>query len=183
MDQEQDMVFLGDNTSLIVLEWPEGHTINEPREDAYFLAYIPIVFLTIFANLIAVVVIRKKDSNRLNDLIVLDCMMNVVSMIFFIFKQSPWFIMKSTPLCLVYHFINIAVLLWTRLVPVGIAFFRYLMVCHAVFSHNRGGEESLMKMVKRSIMFLSLLTGGIFVIEADKSKTHLRCIGRTEIFR
>ena len=42
-----------------------------------------------------------------------------------------------------------------RLVPVAIVVFRYLMVCHAVFCQNLGGEKPLWRIVSFQIMPLS----------------------------
>ena len=168
MDHQQEHIFLGDNLSGIALKWQESQIINEPREIAYFLTHIAMVALTTAVNTIAVVVIRKKERNGLNNLIVLDCMMNVLNMMLSTFHSSPWFTMKSRAPCVGDQVIFLPILLWNRLVPVGIAMFRNLMVCHPVFCHNHGGEQTGMKIVKRTIFFLCLLYGAIIGIDPDK---------------
>ena len=184
MDQEQAMVYLVNNLSLIGLKWQESQTINEPRENTFFIAHIAMVVPTLVVNSLAVVVIRKKERNGLNNLIVLGCMMNILTIMLSTFHNSPWFIMKSRPPCVVYQFIIMALVMWNFFIPFGIALFRYLMVCHSVFCHNHGGEKNVIKFVTRTLFFLSLLSFGvIYGIEADKSKTYLRCIGRMETLR
>ena len=52
--------------------------------------------------------------------------------------------MLNSPIpCLVNIFIFPLLTSWNRLVPVAIAGFRYIMVCHAVFVHNHGGEKAV----------------------------------------
>ena len=59
------------------------------------------------------------------------------------FLQSPWSMMGSPIPCL-FNLIALHLLTaWNRLVPVAIAAFRYIMVCHAVFVHNHGGEKKV----------------------------------------
>ena len=76
---------------------------------------------------------------------------------------------------------------WNRLVPVGIANFRYLMVCHAVFCHNLGGEKAILDFVKIVLVFLSFSNGVFGVLGSigitGYSFEYLRCMGRQEVFR
>ena len=51
--------------------------------------------------------------------------------------------LNSSIPCLVNISIFHLLTLWNRLVPVAIAGFRYVMVCHAVFVHNHGGEKAV----------------------------------------
>ena len=43
-----------------------------------------------------------------------------------------------------------------RLVPVTIAAFRYIMVCHAVFVQNHGGEKKVVTKKKLLVRFVTL---------------------------
>ena len=76
---------------------------------------------------------------------------------------------------------------WNRLVPVAIAYFRYLMVCHAVFCQNAGGEKAILNFVKIVLVFLSFITGVFGVLGSigitGYSFEYLRCMGRQEVFR
>ena len=50
--------------------------------------------------------------------------------------------MMGSPIpCLADVFVHHLLIYWNRLVPVAIAAFRYVMVCHAVFVNNHGGEK------------------------------------------
>ena len=76
---------------------------------------------------------------------------------------------------------------WNRLVPVGIATFRYLMVCHSVLCQNTGGEKAILTFVKITLVFLSI-SNGIFGVLGSIGITghsfeYLRCMGRQEVFR
>ena len=55
--------------------------------------------------------------------------------------QSPLSMMGSPIPCLGDIFFLHLLTAWNRLVPVAIAAFRYIMVCHAVFVQNHGGEK------------------------------------------
>ena len=55
--------------------------------------------------------------------------------------QSPLSMMGSPIPCLADVFFHHLLIYWNRLVPVAIAALRYVMVCHAVFVNNHGGEE------------------------------------------
>ena len=176
------MMSLGGNLSLQALIWQDSHNVNSHVENIYFTSNIPIVLLTMVVNYIAVMVIRKKERNGMNDLIVLDCKINVLLIMRNAFLQSPWFVMNSRPPCLIDQVVSV-ILLWNRTLPIGIALFRYLMVNHSVFCLNHGGEKNGLNMVKRSIIFLMLLDAVMIGIQADTSLPYLRCIGRQETFR
>ena len=180
---EQWSVSLGTNFSQQIIEVHDMEIINQPRASAYLWANIPIVLFTLIINCCAVVVIGKKEQNGINKLIVGDCVVNVVVILVMTFNQSPWFIMKSSPPCLMNTSILLIITMWNRLVPVGIAVFRYIMVCHPVYTTNHGGDKGIMKMVTLAIIILSLLGGIIGGATADKCLTFLRCIGREETFR
>ena len=92
---------------------------------------------------------------------------------------------------------------WNRLVPVAIAAFRYIMVCHAVFVQNHGGEKQvvpyaiclwdviylliyLSKVWRLLISFLSTLSlalGISIMFNTELNHTYLVCVGREEVFR
>ena len=57
------------------------------------------------------------------------------------FSQSPLSMMGSPIPCLADVFVHHLLIYWNRLVPVAIAALRYVMVCHAVFVNNHGGEK------------------------------------------
>ena len=69
----------------------------------------------------------------------------------------------------------------------GIANFRYLMVCHPVFCQNAGGEKSILDFVKIILVLLSISNGVFGVLGSigitGYSFEYLRCMGRQEVFR
>ena len=76
---------------------------------------------------------------------------------------------------------------WNRLVPIGIALFRYLMICHAVFCQNIGGDKYVLKFIKIGLVFFSMISGVVGVLGSvgvfSESFEYLRCLGREEDFK
>ena len=69
----------------------------------------------------------------------------------------------------------------------GIANFRYLMVCHAAFCQNAGGEKAILDFVKILLVLLSF-SDGLFGVLGSVGITgysfeYLRCMGCQEVFR
>ena len=65
---------------------------------------------------------------------------------------------------------------------VGIAVYRYLLVCQAVCVHNLG-EGRVWRVVSTSVLLLSLLSGALSVHSWADSYMFLLCSGREEHFR
>ena len=107
--------------------------------------FIPVVtVVTFFVNLWAGLSILKKEKNRVHCLIILDCLLNVFSALHHtILFVSGWTIFTSSASCLLNAFLLFLLMSWNKLVPVVIAAFRYILVCHSVFVHNHGGEKAV----------------------------------------
>ena len=157
--------------------------VNEPRSPAYAWANAPLLAITAFINLWAAVVIRGKERNSLHAAMVCDCFVNILSMAIHVLAQSPWYKLGSTEACTGFVFYLMFMLTWNRLIPVVIAIFRYLMVCHAVRCHNFGGERRVWQVLNSFILGLCLTGGVIVSITRSSSFGYLRCIGREETFR
>ena len=107
----------------------------------YLFANIPISLVTFAINLWAGTSIYRKERTGIHRLIVFDCLLNVVSSLHTCFHLSPWSILGSSIPCLFNTFLLHLLTSWNGLVPVAISAFRYIMVCHAVFVQNHGGEK------------------------------------------
>ena len=75
------------------------------------------------------------------------------------------------------------VIAWNRVSPFAIAIFRYMMVCHAIFWHNHGGERKLWQLLNSFLFSICLVSGIIACVTRSASKTYLRCMNREETFR
>ena len=117
--------------------------VNVVTGRVFFLANMSITAVTFVVNLWAGLCILGKEKTRLHLLIVCDCVLNIVSCIHTSFVESPWSILDSSILCLLNSFFLTLLVAWNRLVPLTIAAFRYIMVCHAVFVQNHGGEKQV----------------------------------------
>ena len=71
--------------------------------------------------------------------------------------------------------------------PIGVALFRYLMICHAVLCQNLGGDKYVLKFIKIGLVFFSMSSGIVGVLGSvgvfSDSFEFLRCLGRQEDFR
>ena len=117
--------------------------MNVAKPRVYLFANIPITLATFAINLWAGLSILKKERTGIHCLIVSDCVLNVVSSLLTSFIQSPWSLLGASTPCLLTTFLMHLLTSWNRLVPVAIAAFRYIMVCHAVFVQNHGGEKKV----------------------------------------
>ena len=137
------------NTAMfLVLYYTSADQVNATKGKVFLVANISVTVVTFAINLWAGLSILKKEKTRLHFLIVCDCVVNIVSCVQTSFLQSPWSILSSPSLCLLNTFAMMLLTAWNRLVPLAIAAFRYIMVCHAVFVQNHGGEKQVITWVK-----------------------------------
>ena len=113
----------------------------------FLVANIPIFLATFAINVWASNCILQRERTGLNRLVVCDCVLNVVSSLHSAFLQSPWSLLASSTPCLISTFLLYLLICWNRLVPVAIAVFRYVMVCHPVFVQNHGGEKMVLQIL------------------------------------
>ena len=132
----------------LVLYYTSADQVNATKGKVFLVANISVTVVTFAINLWAGLSILKKEKTRLHFLIVCDCVVNIVSCVQTSFLQSPWSILSSPSLCLLNTFAMMLLTAWNRLVPLAIAAFRYIMVCHAVFVQNHGGEKQVITWVK-----------------------------------
>ena len=121
--------------------------VNETKPMVFFVANIPIFLATFAINVWASNCILQRERTGLNRLVVCDCVLNVVSSLHSAFLQSPWSLLASSTPCLISTFLLYLLVCWNRLVPVAIAVFRYVMVCHPVFVQNHGGEKMVWQLL------------------------------------
>ena len=139
--------------------------------------------LTAFINICAALVIRGKERTSLHAAMVCDCFVNILIMATHVLAQSPWFRLGSAEACNVFTFYCIFLLTWNRLIPVAIATYRYLMVCHAIRCHNFGGEGKIWRVLNSLILGFCLARASVVSATSSTSLSYLRCINREETFR
>ena len=116
--------------------------VNAGYLESYLFVGISVTVVTFLVNLWAGLSILKKEKNRIHNLIALDCLVNVISSLHnSLLAQSPWSQLISPTSCLINTSFIYMLVFWNRLVPVAIAAFRYILVCHSAFVHNHGGEK------------------------------------------
>ena len=172
------------NHSQIMLLIENARPVNESRDISVFLANFPILVVAVTVNIWVGVRIRKMQDNRINKIIVCDCVVNILSMLFDTFYiNAPWTILKSLPPCYILIFASKLMNTWNRLMPMAIVVFRYLMVCRAVYCHNLGGEKAVLRRVMSVLVAVCLLHAVVIAFNNSDVLIFLRCIGREEAFR
>ena len=131
--------------------------VNAANLKSYLFVGISVTVVTFIVNLWAGVSILKKEKNRVHNLIALDCLVNVISSLHnSLLAQSPWSQLISPTSCLINTSFIYMLVFWNRLVPVAIAAFRYILVCHSVFVHNHGGEKKVCCFLLSSIFSMTV---------------------------
>ena len=172
------------NHSQLVFLTEDTQLVNEHRDIYFFCVSIPILIATVTVNVWAGLTIGSKEGTGINSIIVCDCVVNALSMTFdTLYVNSPWSILRSLPPCVILVFVHNLMVTWNRLVPVAIVVFRYMMVCHAVFSHNLGGEKVVWRGVRLGLLVLCLLNPLVVVLNSSDSIVFLVCMGREEAFK
>ena len=77
-------VYLGG--SQFTLNYTETEQINQPKNIFYFYANIPCSVVALVVNIWAIIIIRKKEKTGIHNLIICDCIANVLSMTYGTFK-------------------------------------------------------------------------------------------------
>ena len=97
--------------------WNRETQVNVERAMVYLYANISFTVVTFVINLWAGFSILKKERTRIHDLIVCDCVVNVVSSLHNSFLQSPWSMLGSSAPCLLSIFFVHLTIAWNRLEP------------------------------------------------------------------
>ena len=151
------------NTSLVTTFAMEGgatEVINSPRQFIYLVASLVALPINMAINTAAILVIQRNEKTVINNLVVCDCIANMLSMAIVSFLQSPFAILRSPLLCSVEIFVKFSITVWNRLVPVAIVVFRYLMVC-CVFFVQQQGDRRVWRGVRVTLVLLTLGSGGL----------------------
>ena len=62
-----------------MLNETETKEINQPKDIIYLYANIPLAVVTLLVNIWAIVIIRRKEKTGIHNLIVCDCIANIIS--------------------------------------------------------------------------------------------------------
>ena len=164
---------------MLIIENSEPVNIKDLTGDLVFT--IPILLLTIIINLYARKGISAKDKTLINNLLMKDCLANILSSVVQIFSFRPWIFVEVSPFCATFLGLFYSLVIFNRLVPVSIVVFRYLMVCHAAFCFNRG-EKWIWKWIMRILNFTTVVFGVSTFSHFNDSLGYLKCMGREENF-
>jgi hypothetical protein len=119
------MVVIGGNL-IFTLELEDTEVVNEPVEGEVYWTRLTLLVATIVVNIAAAVVIWRKEDTPINRLITWDCLINAMTAIILNEDRHK---LSNAYLCSIVQLLYTTLTIWNRLVPVGIAAFRYVLVC------------------------------------------------------
>jgi hypothetical protein len=125
MEAGGSMVVVGGNLTFI-FELEDTELVNQSVEDVVYWIKLPLLGVTLVLNIAAAVVIRQKEDIPINRLIIWDCLINVMTAII---QNGERHKLSNAYMCSIWMFSILTLSTWNRLVPVGIAVFRYVLVC------------------------------------------------------
>ena len=106
-------------TGLLLLHKEAMDEVNSPHGALYLVTSLVGFLFSLAANIGAVLVIKKKEKTRINNMIMCDCIANIMSVGFIVIWQKSVMTTNLAPVCLVEIFLRNAFSVWNRLVPVG----------------------------------------------------------------
>jgi hypothetical protein len=122
------MVVVGGNLTFI-LEFEDTELVNQPVENVAYWTKLSLLAVTLAVNIAAAVLLQRKEDTPINRLIICDCLINVMTATIATGERHK---LSNAYLCSIWMFSFITLSTWNRLVPVGIAVFRYVLVCITV---------------------------------------------------
>ena len=99
--------------------------INKKKEFSFMFLKIPMCMVTLLLNMSVLMMLWKKEKTIVNNLMKLDCIMNIINSYLGTFQQSPYY--RSLGLeayCYPHMMLAYASVGFNRLLPVAIVVFR-----------------------------------------------------------
>ena len=118
----------------LTIETIRTKLVNQPRAESSLWGSFFVCVVSLVVNIAAVVVIGKKEKTGANHLIILDSFANILTAMVQTFNSmilsNPLFTTsKGNAIACILNMSGFYTLgIWNRLVPVGLAFHRYLLV-------------------------------------------------------
>ena len=118
----------------LTIETIKTKLVNQPRDESYLWGSFFVCVVSLVVNIAAVVVIGKKEKTGVNHLIILDSFANILTAMVqtsnsMILTNSLFTALKGNAIPCILNMSGFYTLgIWNRLVPVGLALYRYLLV-------------------------------------------------------
>ena len=111
------------NTAEIVLENTE--IMNRKLPLSFMLLSIPMCMVTLLLNMSVLMILSKKENTIVNQLMKLDCIVNIMYSLLGTFQQSPCYrSLGMAVYCYPHMMLSFASVVFNRLLPVAIVVFR-----------------------------------------------------------
>ena len=123
---QSGVILLGSNMfaqTKIILE--DTIMMNKNMEFSFLFLIIPICLATLIINLCVLLTIWKTEMTIVNQLMTLECLVNIFYTLLGTFQQSPYYRGLDLALyCIPHMVLSNAFVVFNRLLPVAIAVFR-----------------------------------------------------------
>jgi hypothetical protein len=109
--------------AVVVIENTE--IVNRKMEFSFMYLTIPVCMVTILLNLSVVMMLWKNEKTIVNQLMMLDCLVNIMYSSLSTFEQSPWYRGLGVEVyCCAHLVLLLPSMILNRLLPVAIVVFR-----------------------------------------------------------
>ena len=120
-----DIIMGGDQFREAVIGIENTEIVNKKLEFNFLGFTIPSGLITALLNMSVLMMLWKKEKTVVNQLMMIDCIMNILSTALSTFQQSPYFRGLDVEVYCYFHLLlSFCCVLYNRLCPVAIAVFR-----------------------------------------------------------
>ena len=128
MNQSEIILYVGGDIKYANIGIESTQIVNKSYfEFEHMFITITICLMTIVLNMAVMKILWKEEKTIINQLMILDSMVNIVSTFLVTFQQSPYFRgLGVQAYCYPNLVVVTACIIFNRLLPVSIAFFRYI---------------------------------------------------------
>ena len=127
MNNHEVITIGGGNMNNIYFGIEENKIVNKSHQFSFLFFTIPVCVGTILLNTGVMMILRNEEKTIVNQLMILDSMVNIVSTFLVTFQQSPYFRgLGVQAYCYPNLVVVTACIIFNRLLPVSIAVFRYI---------------------------------------------------------
>ena len=125
MESWPDITMRGDQFREAVIVIENTEIVNKKLEFNFMYFTIPLGLITILLNMRVLMMLWKEEKTVVNQLMMIDCIMNILSTSLLTFQQSPYFRGLDVEVYCYFHLLlAFCCVHFNRLCPVAIAVFR-----------------------------------------------------------
>ena len=156
--------------------------VNQGLSAEFMAASSAVYLTTAVLNLLLVLLLARLDRTAVNLLMLMDCLTGCLHSGLAIVQHSTVFRGLDWPAyCAIHNTLMDFFILVNRSVPVAIAVYRYLLVCHG--PRLRGREAGLGRLVSAAALLAPAALALASLLFLSVTNVYLLCLGREEAFQ